>query len=104
PLVAHVTHEATRAVAAMLHFAAVRVEDPIVEVGAGRARRLDQQELVAADPEMAVGDAPDPGRVELDFLVDGVEHDEVVARTLHLGEVDFQWTETLVTSRILSAR
>ena len=57
PLFAHETHEAARAVAALLDLAAVGIENAVVEIGARRARRLDLQNLVAADAEMAVGDA-----------------------------------------------
>ena len=56
PLVAHEAHEAARAVAALLDLAAVGVEDAVAEIGAGARGGLDQQDLVAADAEMAVGD------------------------------------------------
>src|SRR3954451_20696876 len=84
--VAHVTQEAACAVAAMLHFLAVGVEDPVVEVGAWRSRTLDQQQLVAADPEVTIGDPAHTARVELHALADGIHHYEVVADTLHFGE------------------
>ena len=85
-LVAHIAQEAARAVAAMLDFLAVGVEDAVVEVGAGRARRLDQQNLVAADAEMAIGERARVLGVERDRLTHGIEHDEIVSHTLHFGE------------------
>ena len=53
PGVAYELDEAARAVAAMLDFAAVAVEDAVLEVGAGQSRTLDQQQLVRADAEVA---------------------------------------------------
>ena len=59
-----------------------------MELGVGVARRLNQQDLVAADAEAAVGDRAQLGLVEHDTLVDRVEHDEVVAKAVHLGEFE----------------
>ena len=50
------TDEATRAVAALLDLAAIGIEDPVAEIDAGLAGRLDQQNLIATDPEIAVGE------------------------------------------------
>ena len=50
--------EAARAVAALLDLAAVGVEDAVAEIGVGPCRRLDHQDLIAADAEMAVGEMP----------------------------------------------
>ena len=47
---------------------------------------FDQQNLVAADAEMAVGDAAALLGGERDALADAVEHDEVVAEAVHFGE------------------
>ena len=82
----HETHEAARAVAALLHLAAVGIEDPVVEVRALEPRPLDDQDLVAADTQVAVGEALPRRRVEGDGLAGGVDHDEVVAGAVHLGE------------------
>ena len=60
-----------------------------MELGAWQARPLDQQDLVATDAEMAVGDEPQLVRVEVHRLGNGVEHDEVVAEPVHLGEAEF---------------
>jgi hypothetical protein len=50
----HETHEAARAVAALLDLAAVGIEDPIAEIDAWLPSPLNEQNLVAADAEMAV--------------------------------------------------
>ena len=36
--------------------AAIAIEDAVIEIGAGRARFFHLQDLIAADPEVAVGD------------------------------------------------
>ncbi len=58
-LVVHETHEAARAIAALFHFAAVGVEDAITEIGIVALRFFHQQDLVAADAEVAVSDEAD---------------------------------------------
>ena len=55
--VVDVAHETARAVAALLHFAPVGIEDAVVKVGVRLAGRLDLKDLVAADPEMPVCEA-----------------------------------------------
>ncbi len=53
--VMHEAHETARPVAALGHLAAVRVEDAVAEIGLRAAGPLDQQQLVAADAPMPVG-------------------------------------------------
>ena len=87
PLVAHEADEAARAVAALLDLvAAAAVEDAVAEVDARRRARLDDQDLVGADAEAPVGEAAQLRGVELERRARRVEHDEVVARALHLRE------------------
>jgi hypothetical protein len=81
-------HEAARAVAALLDLAAVGIEDAVAEIDARRRRALDDQDLVAADAEMAVGEKARLGRRRHEVLADGVEHDEIVAEAVHFGEAD----------------
>jgi hypothetical protein len=50
---------------------------------------LDQQQLVTAYAEMAVGDMADLRRAQLDGLADAVDDDEVVACAMHFGEIQF---------------
>ena len=79
-------HEAARAVAALLHLAAVGVENAVAKIGAGQARRFNQQDLIATDAKMPVGQAPQLCRGERQAPAHAVQHDEIVARPLHLGE------------------
>ncbi len=58
-LVADETGEAARPVATLLNLGAVGVEDAVMEVGSGQARRLDEQNLIAADAEAAIGEPAD---------------------------------------------
>src|SRR5207302_9996943 len=53
--VAYEDDEATGAIAALLDFPAVRVEDPIAKVGVRRDRRLDDEHLIAARAEAPIG-------------------------------------------------
>ena len=74
-------------IAAGLDFSAVGIEDPHAPVGA--LARLDQDKLVAADAGVPVG----KGRHDIagqrrQGMVARVQHDEVVAQAMHLGERD----------------
>jgi hypothetical protein len=81
-------HEAARAVAALLDLAAVGVEDAVAEIDARRRAALDDQDLVAADAEMAVGEKARLGRRRHEVLADRVEHDEIVAEAMHFGKTN----------------
>ena len=89
PLVMHEAGEAAGAVAALFHLGAVGVEDAVVEVGAGQARGLHQQDLVAADAVAAVRQEAALRRAQGYPLAHAVEDDKVVAQALHLGESQF---------------
>jgi hypothetical protein len=52
----------------------------------GPARPFHLQDLIAADAEMPVGDAPQLIAGELERIPRGIEHDEVVAQALHFRE------------------
>ena len=82
----HEAHEAPRAVAALLDLAAVGIEDAVAEIGVGAGGRLHQQDLVAADAEVAVGDEAQLVRRQRDGLAYAVDDHEVVAGAVHLGE------------------
>src|SRR5256885_2054300 len=86
PAPMHELDEAARAVAALLDLAAVGVEDAVAEVRAIGLRPLDDQDLVAADAEMAIGDLAQLFAREREGPSSAIQHDEVVAGTLHLGE------------------
>src|SRR5258706_2590088 len=86
PMGMHELDEAARAVAALLHFTAVGVEDAVAKVGAGRARALDHQDLVAANAEMAICNSPQLLSGQPKRLARVIEHHEIVAPALPLGE------------------
>src|SRR5581483_676167 len=85
-MLAHELYEAPGAIAALLDLAAIGIEDAVAKIGIGRDRALDQQHLVAAHAETAVGDASDGRGIEVDHLAHAVDDDKIVAEALHLGE------------------
>jgi hypothetical protein len=62
--------------------------DDVFEVDARCGRRPDGQHLVGAHAEVAVGQEAVLTRGQLQRPARFVEHDEIVARALHLGEAD----------------
>ena len=88
PPVVNETHEAPGAVAALLDLAAVTVENAVAKVDSRARRSFDDQDLVATDAETTIGEASQLGRAQIDALSDAVEHDEVIAQALHLGELE----------------
>src|SRR5262245_13335752 len=87
-VVVHEPDEAARAVAAFLDLAAVCVPDAVAKIRVGALRFLDEENLIAADTEMPVRDPPRALRAYVKGSAEAVEHDEVVARPLHLGEFE----------------
>ena len=74
------------AIAALLGLASVGIEDTEGEICIRALRRLQHQHLITADPEATSGDPPDLLRRELDLASNSVEHDEIIAKPVHLGE------------------
>ena len=91
-LVVHVAYEAARAVAALLDLAAVRIDDAVTKIGGRGRRRFDDQDLVGADAEMPVGQRPPLGRRQIERLMDAIDHDEIIAEAMHLGELELHGT------------
>jgi hypothetical protein len=89
PLFRHELDEGARAVAALLHFATVGVENAIAEIATGVGRLFHQQDLVGADAEAAVAQQAPLRRREVDLLGDAVDDDEVIAGAVHFGEFEF---------------
>src|SRR5690348_12414892 len=56
------------------------------EAISARRRRLDHDELIAADSGAAVGDGGGKGRGQAERARPFVEHDEVVPATMHFHE------------------
>src|SRR2546427_713737 len=82
----HELHEAARTVAALLDLAAVGVEDAVAEVGAGVARLVDNEDLVATDSQMSIRDLFQLLFIEIECRLGGIQDHEIVAGTLHLGK------------------
>ncbi len=78
--------DAAGGVAAGAGLGAVGVADAHEGVGVAVRRRLDDDELVAADAGAPVGDRGGAGRREAERAGALVEHDEVVAAAVHLEE------------------
>jgi hypothetical protein len=78
--------EGADAVRAHLRPRAVRVVDVHAEVGDRRGAR--DQKLIAADPEATVQELPGERLESRQLLRQAVEHDEVVAGAVHLGELE----------------
>ena len=87
-LVTHEAHETARAVAALLDFGAVGVEDAINEIDIRTIGGLDQQQLVSAHTKVPIRQPAPLLSRQIDFLTHAVEHHKIVARALHLGELE----------------
>ena len=80
--------EASHAITALLHLAAVGVEDSVVDIGAGAARGLQNHGLVETDAIVAVRKlAPALSRRQA-AVAWRFEHDDVVAGAMHFGELE----------------
>jgi hypothetical protein len=101
-LIADEAGEAACPVAALFDLGAVGIEDAVMEIGIGQARRLDQQDLIAADAEAPIGQTSRELGIQVDPLAHGVEDDEVVAQSLHLGEAQFHDGKCPMTARCRS--
>jgi hypothetical protein len=54
-------------------------------------RRLDRQQLIEADTEVAVADLRDLIRVEAQWLVATIDDDEIIAGAVHLRETQLHF-------------
>src|SRR5690606_33734727 len=82
-------YESTRAITALFDFAAISVVDAIAEIDVGVPRLFNDENLVGTDAEAAVSDMAPLFGGERDLLMNAVEHDKVVAGTVHFGEGKF---------------
>ena len=80
--------EAARAVAALLGFAAVDVEDAVAEIRFRVIRGFDHEQLIEPYAGMAISEIANPLRAQLDALRHRVHDHEVVAQPVHLRELD----------------
>jgi len=84
----HIAHETARAIAALLHFAAIGVVDDVFKIDAVMRWRPYAQNLVRAHPPMAIGQVAVMGRRQRQAVLGFVEHHKVIARAVHFGETD----------------
>jgi hypothetical protein len=80
------TDKTPRPIAALLYLATIRIENPVTKIRPRLDRLFHQQNLVAANAEMPVGNKPHLLRGQLHTLIDAVNHHEVVAETVHFCE------------------
>ena len=102
-----VVRHATHAVAALLRFAAVGVEDAAAEVLVRFVRRQHGEELVEADAGAPVAPGANPRRVEFRRLGEEIHDHEVVAQAVHFGEAQphrwlFHLSRTMHSRRSMS--
>lgn len=88
PLVAHKTGKTARSIATLLHFRAVGVVNDIFKVDVRCRRRPHGQDLVGTHAEMAIPQKAVVRRRQAQATAGFVQHNEVVARALHFGELD----------------
>ena len=92
-MVVDIFGETADAVAAHLHLAAVGVVDLHFEVG--DLRGMHRQQLIRANAETAVAKPLGHGFEILDVVLQTIEKDEIVARPMHLGKLQFHNFELL---------
>ena len=84
-----ITRKAARAVAAHLRFTAVGVVIAHPEISAVR-RRLNDQDTIRTDAAVTIAKPRDLRAIELKIARAIVEHDEIIARAIHLGELQLR--------------
>ncbi len=85
----HLLREArktARAIPAHLRFATIGVVITHPEIGAVRSR-LEQEHTVRSDPAMPIAELRDLLALQLKLALAIIEHDEVIARAVHLREM-----------------
>jgi hypothetical protein len=84
-------HEAGKAacsVAALFNFTAVGIVNAVEELAVGLLRWFNDQQLIATDATMAIGETTHQFCIERDRLVDGINDDKVIAEAVHFAEVE----------------
>lgn len=86
--VAHVPGKAARPIATLLHFGTIGVVDDVFKVDALAGRRTHRKNLVGPDPKMPIPQKTVVRRSQTQATTGLIQHDKVVAGTLHFGERD----------------
>jgi hypothetical protein len=84
---AHKARKTTRAIAALLHLGAICIKNAIAKIDIGGFWRLYHQQLVKPHAEMTVGELADLLWSQPQALADQINHHEIVAEAVHLGEL-----------------
>ena len=87
-LLANKTHKATGTIAAVFNLGAVGIVDRVFEIDVRLRRFAHAQNLVGTNAKVPIRQPTVLGRGEPQSAAGFVQHDEVVASTLHLGETD----------------
>jgi hypothetical protein len=77
--------EASRPVTALPYLAAVGIEDSHMKI-CPVATSFGYDHLITTDPSMAIRQALDLGRREIDNMTHAIEHYEVITQRMHLGK------------------
>src|SRR5690606_20246715 len=85
-LIPHKACKAAGAVAALLYFRAIGIENAVAKIHIRQPRWFHHQQLVKTDAEITIRQLPDAVRAQPEWLADGVYHHEVVAQPVHLGK------------------
>jgi hypothetical protein len=79
-------HKAARAIAALLHLAAIGIEYAVTEIRLWVRSIFHQQQLIAADTKVTICNTTDLLGIEADALIYSIKHDKVVTQALHFGK------------------
>ena len=82
-LIMNKSGEATGTIATLLDLPAIGIEDPIAKIGIGSGRGLNDQDLIATNPEAAVSEPAAEGGRRFKRLAQPVNDDKVIASTVH---------------------
>jgi hypothetical protein len=85
----HKANKAAGTVATLLNLAAIRIENPVAEINTRLAWFFNQQNLIAADSKIPVGQKTQLRRSQRNLLTNAVQDNKVVAQTVHFREFEF---------------
>ena len=86
PLIMNKASKATGAIAALFDFAPIGVKNSVTKIGVGPGRGLNDQDLVATNPETAVSQPPTEGWRRFKRLAQRIDDNEIIAGTVHFGK------------------
>jgi len=87
PFVKHVLCKTSRSVPTLLNLLSICIEDSVLEIG--KFGGLNNKNLVSADTKVTVGKALDQPGAEIYLIRTVIQHNEIVACTMHFGELEY---------------